>query len=374
MRAARRRILAFVAAGIVAGALAGAGGAHSLGVNLTLGITDGPTQGTVGSPLTYAFTATNYGDSSATKPRLALHLGEKIATITAAKTDAGTCTVEAAGRTVACVAPSLAHGASFHVQVTVTASAKGNVKVDVTLVTPNTTDDNPGDNSAVITTAILAPDTGPPTGLRVTAGPIDAAAKSFVVAWHTASHSAGSTYTVRYRAASWKSGFGSYITWQHADTPGHATFHGKPGWTYCFSAQGTDRLGAGSAWSAERCISVPIAARSMRQTGSWKLGQAAHSYLGLYRSATAKGSTLWLLGAEATRIDLRVARCRRCGKIAVFFGGKLLREIALDRGKRGHGILIRLFDGSTLRKGNLAIEVVSSGKPVEVEGVVAARA
>jgi Domain of unknown function DUF11 len=376
MRAARRRILAFAAAGIAAGTLAGAGAAHGMGVNLTLAITAGPTQATIGTPTSYSFTVTNFGDTTAQRPHLSFRLGdkEKIAKITAATTDLGTCTVTSSTNVAECVAPSLDTQKSFHVQVTVAPSAKGNLTVHVDLVTPKTTDVNPADNSAVIETAIAPPDTGPPSGLHVTAGPSDATAKSFDVAWHPTSKSPGSTYTVRYRAASWKTGFGSYIIWRHADSPGRATFHGKPGWTYCFSAQGADRLGAESAWSAERCISVPIAARSMRQTGHWKLGQAAHSYLGLYRHTTAKGSALWLLGAEANRIDLRVARCKKCGKIAVFFGGKLLKEVALDRGKRGHGIVIRVFDGSTVRKGNLAIEVVSSGKPVEVEGVVAARA
>jgi hypothetical protein len=252
--------------------------------------------------------------------------------------------------------------------------AKGTIRPHVSVATPKVIDDIPADNKAVLKTDFLAPSTGPPTGLHVNAGPADAAAKSFDVGWHPATPSPGSTYTVRYRSAFWKGGFGNYVVWKHGVKPGRATFHGKPGWTYCFSTQGTDRAGTASAWSEERCVSVPIAARSMKRTGLWKLGQAAHSYLGLYRRATVRGSALWLMGAQVSRIDLRVARCKGCGRIAVFFGGKLLRQVALNRGARGHGMVVRVFNSSRVRKGNIAIEVVSNGKPVEVEGVVASRA
>lgn len=206
-----------------------------------------------------------------------------------------------------------------------------------------------------------------------TSAPAQTLAPKFGISWAASDRlSAVTTGSVRVRSAAFDGGFGGY-TYPQVDKATKAlTFTGVPGRTYCFSSQAKDGVGNLSAWSAERCTTVPLDDRALTRVKGFKKRTGSAHYLGTFVQAKKKGSKLSVANVRASRIALVVSRAAKGGKVKVTFAGQNLGTYSL-KGK-GSKQLLSLKSPGSLKTGTLVIKVVSkSGKVVRIDGVVTAK-
>ena len=180
------------------------------------------------------------------------------------------------------------------------------------------------------------------------------------------------SFTVRERRAFADGGFGSYRYFKASGTG--FDFTGSPGYTYCFSAAATDYAGNTSAYSPGRCTALPLRNTQLSHSGSWTKKTASGHYLNGYSISFKKGSELVRTGVQAKRLALVVTRCSGCGSVKVFFNGVLLKRVYLAASSTQKKKVVKVAGFGSVKKGTVRIRVASSGKPVKIEGLGAARA
>lgn len=178
---------------------------------------------------------------------------------------------------------------------------------------------------------------------------------------------------VRVRSAGRSGGFGAWSMWKRRTTDTSAVFSGKPGRTYCFSAQARDRVGNIGARSNERCAATPVDDRAFSAGSSWKRLNDPRAYLGTLTHARASGQWLRLADTRARTLRLLVRTCPDCGTVKVTHGGRGLGvfDLTSPRVRNKQVILLRRY--ARLRDGVVVVRVVSSGKPVVIDGLVVSR-
>jgi hypothetical protein len=191
-------------------------------------------------------------------------------------------------------------------------------------------------------------------------------ATSFAVFW---SATDGTAFDVRYRRAAASGTFGPHLEWQASTTSTTATFIGSPGSTYCFSARAVDGAGNVSDWSAEKCTALPLDNTALSHSAGWTKKRAAGHYLGTYSVSSRRGASLARTNVGATRIAVVVTKCRSCGVLGMYWNGTLLRRVNLAALTTAKKQLIQAPLFSTLRRGTVKLVVLSSGKPVMVDGL-----
>jgi hypothetical protein len=190
---------------------------------------------------------------------------------------------------------------------------------------------------------------------------------SFPVKWSPGAGAASSS--VRYREATPTAGLGGYVTWQDHVTFTQATFTGLPGHTYCFSAQATSAAGVASAWTKEACTALPLDDRALSATpGAWTWLNARSYYLGTVSRATSAGAALSLAGVQARQVQLVVTQGAGMGTVRVVWNGVEIGRYSLAGASKTRALL-PLPPFASVQSGNLSVESVSDGLPVEIDGV-----
>lgn len=197
------------------------------------------------------------------------------------------------------------------------------------------------------------------------------ATPTFSVSW---SAPAGLFYDVRFRRARPKDAFDPYVVWQAGTTATAAGFRASPGSTYCFSTSAKDATAVPRPWGAEACTAIPVDDSSFRKHGPWSRRSGPGYYLGNFSVATKRGATLSLAGLEARRMALVATRCRGCGVVDVLLDGKRLKRINLASTGLHKLQVIQVASFPGVRHGTVLLRVVSSGKPVRIEGFGVSRA
>lgn len=181
----------------------------------------------------------------------------------------------------------------------------------------------------------------------------------------------------RYVAAPYTSGWRSWVyptSWRSVPYD-YVTVSGAAGWTYCVSVRGWDLAGNYSAWAPSRCAATPVDDRSLtRSTGWTRVTSRAFSGGSALRS-THRGARLTRSGIQTRRIYLVASRCISCGTVGVYWNGALVRRVSLQ--SKASGSTRRAVIGVTtfagVRSGRLTLRVLSSGRPVQIDGVVLPR-
>ncbi len=219
---------------------------------------------------------------------------------------------------------------------------------------------------------VAPPPVAPPAVAPAIAAPAISAgerfqrSRTFSVAWAGAN---AASYDVRYRAARAGGGFGTYVAWATATPATRGTFSGSPGSTYCFSAKANGPSGAVSPWSAEACTAVPLNDRALTRSGGWRERFATTAYLGDYASSSARGATLRRTGLHARRLALVVSTCPGCGTVDVLWNGQRLKRISLYSSVARTRRVVAIQPFGAVRTGTVTIRVVTSRKPVKIEGL-----
>jgi len=178
---------------------------------------------------------------------------------------------------------------------------------------------------------------------------------------------------VRVRSAGHGGGFSTWSTWKHRTADTSAVFAAKPGRTYCFSARARDRVGNLGAWAGERCAATPIDDRALSSSRGWDRVDDRSAFLGTLTSAESAGDRVSLANVRATTLRLVVRSCPDCGTVRVFHGGRDLGKFSLASPRVHDKRVILLDEYSRVLGGTVVVRVVSSRKPVQIDGVVAAR-
>ena len=173
------------------------------------------------------------------------------------------------------------------------------------------------------------------------------------------------------------------VTWRTATASGSATFNGKRGYTYCFTAEATDTDGAKGTGYGD-CASIPLDERDLEASAGWSKLQGAGFYASTALRTTNKGQTLTLPKIGSLALGVIATTCPTCGTIEVSFDGN--GSSGEDDGDQSGSYRVSLRSSRTVNRalvlltdngqggvaGKLTIKVVSSGRPVIIDGVVLA--
>ncbi|MEX0817747.1 MAG: delta-60 repeat domain-containing protein, partial [Gaiellales bacterium] len=236
--------------------------------------------------------------------------------------------------------------------------------------------DKAGNWSGAVHLGPYAIDTVPPTKATLGGAALSKAFQksgSFRLALNASDGTSGvGSYAVRYRRAPLAGPFGPALTWKAALAASSGTFTGAPGSTYCLGARASDRAGNAGVFGSERCTAIPAGSRQLTRKGAWRRGFGFAHYQSSYSVSTRRGASL-VARVTARRLALVATTCARCGVVDVFLGRRLLKRIDLHSRATKERRLIPIASFSALKRGRVAIVVASSGKPVIIEGLGAAR-
>jgi hypothetical protein len=118
---------------------------------------------------------------------------------------------------------------------------------------------------------------------------------------------------------------------------------------------------------------MPVNDRTLDRRGRWKRTSPDGAYRGTAIRARARGSALVLKGVRARHLALVASTCSRCGKVAVYRGGKRLAVLDLGRPSARHVVLKVKRFGRVVGPFTIRIKVLSRGKPVMIEGLGVSR-
>ena len=175
------------------------------------------------------------------------------------------------------------------------------------------------------------PDTTPPTaGWTGAAAPFQTTTKATLTFTGSDAESAVSGYDIRFRWATWNStAFTAYAepaNWQQL-TATSLTFTGLPGRTYCMGVRAHDAAGNVSAWTADRCTTLPLDDRGLTVHGTWTRPTSPSASTGTLSKTVVSGSTMVLPSSRTKRVALLVVTCASCGKVAVYLNGVYWRTV-----------------------------------------------
>lgn len=184
-----------------------------------------------------------------------------------------------------------------------------------------------------------------------------------------------SHYSVAYKVAGPRGGFSAWryrSGWRETDKTS-LRFKTTSGHTYCFGVRATAKDGLVSAWSAPRCVAVPLGARALQATTpGWKLSRKSAFFEGSARRAARGGARLRALHVTAKRLALVVTKCSRCGAVQVLVDGKRYRTVTTRSARTVHHAVIYLPPFSSERTVNVTLRTTSA-RPVTIEGLGALR-
>ena len=194
---------------------------------------------------------------------------------------------------------------------------------------------------------------------------------------YSASDASGiGSYDVRWRKATDRGGFGSWqypAAWQKTKSKSETLTGMSPGGTYCLSVRAYDRLTNRSKWSPDTCIARPLDDRSLSAGSRWHRQSGSGFYLSTYTSTKTFRAAATRTQEQMYRLGIVATQCASCGKVRLLIGGQSVGVIDLTASspKRKRTLLLPPF--SSLRRGTVTVRVITSGKTVQIDGLVVSR-
>jgi hypothetical protein len=131
----------------------------------------------------------------------------------------------------------------------------------------------------------------------------------------------------------------------------------------------TDRWENPSAWSGERCTTVPMDERALTASAGWTRERAPGFFRQTALAATDHGSTLRRSDLNAHRIRVVALTCPTCGRIAVRWNGRTIGVFELVTKRTLHRHVLGELVLPAVQNGTLEIRVMSARRPVVIDGV-----
>lgn len=182
------------------------------------------------------------------------------------------------------------------------------------------------------------------------------------------------SYKSQYRMARYNGAFSGWAdfgpTWSPSDT--RTTVSGlNAGYTYCLRVKATDKAG-NVGYSPARCFAVALDDRSLARSSGWKLISGSAYYARTATTTTKKGAALTRTGVVLDRVGVVARTGRGYGTVGVYVGRTLIGKISLAA-STGHYRAVLLLPRFTLRSGTVTLKVLTSGKPVTIDGLITSR-
>lgn len=140
-----------------------------------------------------------------------------------------------------------------------------------------------------------------------------------------------------------------------------------PGIRYCFSVRATDRAGNVSPWTTPTCTTTPMDDRSLRRSAGFAAATGSAYYLGTVASGKLLGQVLSTSLTEQP-LYLVATTCKACGSVEIRKGTTRIALINLASSTTVNRRIIAIPVKAVA--GAVSIRIVSSGKPVLIDGVV----
>jgi hypothetical protein len=205
-------------------------------------------------------------------------------------------------------------------------------------------------------------------------------ASSATVSW-TGQDGTGGTgiayYQVRERTAAYSAGFTPWTypaAWQAlSSTTASVTASGlAQGTDYCFAVRAVDSSGNTSPWTTPRCTALPLDDRALSLSAGWVLGTGSSYWNGTITATSTSAATARRTGAELDRVGIVATRGPGMGTIAVDVGTTQIGQISLAATATSYRNLI-LLPRFSYGTATVTVRVVSSGKPVQLDGLAVSR-
>jgi GH25 family lysozyme M1 (1,4-beta-N-acetylmuramidase) len=197
---------------------------------------------------------------------------------------------------------------------------------------------------------------------------------SVPVAWSSTDDRSGvGAYAVRVRTAPASGRFGPTRDLFPSTTATGADLAAGPGHSYCFTAMATDRWENPSAWSGERCTTVPMDDRQLTASAGWTRERGPEYFRQTALRTTTHGATLSRAGLNAHRIRVVAETCPACGRIRVVWHGRAIGTFDLVTSRTLHRHLLGELVLPAVQAGTLQIRVASQRRPVVIDGVAVTR-
>ncbi|WP_460790092.1 fibronectin type III domain-containing protein [Nocardioides maradonensis] len=142
-----------------------------------------------------------------------------------------------------------------------------------------------------------------------------------------------------------------------------------PGRTTCFRVVATDAA-SNTATSPTRCTAVPFDDRSLSASRGWRRITGGGYFLGTATSTTTRGATLSHGAVAVDRVGVVATTCPSCGTLGVYVAGRLVGRVSLASSGT-HNRVVKLLPRFASRSAAVSVRVLSSGRPVVVDGLVA---
>lgn len=153
--------------------------------------------------------------------------------------------------------------------------------------------------------------------------------------------------------------------------PGRLSLGGLTPGTHLLRATARDRAGNTDASAATRYWTVPAPARSLVRSAGWSLLRLSTAYGGQVASTTRKNASLTYAVRGARRLALVASGGTNHGTVRVYAGSRLVKTVSLRTTRAMTKRVIPVTSFGAAFTGRVKVVVVTSGRPVRIEGIAA---
>jgi hypothetical protein len=197
------------------------------------------------------------------------------------------------------------------------------------------------------------------------------------ISWTGSDAGTGITsYHVQYRRARFSAGFEAWVTprgWQALAASVHAVTLSPlaTGYEYCAEVQAVDKAGNLST-TQSRCIARPLDDTTLTASAHWTRSTGGNYWNSTIITTKQLGATLKATGVQLDRVGIVATRGPGRGAVGIYVGTKLIGEVNLAAASLHYRSLITL-PAFSYRTGTLTVKVLTSGKPVQIDGLAMSR-
>lgn len=197
------------------------------------------------------------------------------------------------------------------------------------------------------------------------------------VSWTGTDNVAVTGYQLRYQHAPYSAGFGAWLypsSWQAlpAATTSISLTALVQGHDYCFAVRAVDRAGNWSSWSSPRCTARALDDRLLTVSAHWSRSTGNLYWYQTVTTTRTAGATATRTGAQLDRIGLVATRGPGMGTVGMYVGTRLIGTINLASTTTQYQSLLTL-PAFSYRAGTVTVKVLSTGKPVHIDGLALSR-